>query len=93
MQSLRVAVSLIESTVGWILWRTNQRERDSQALDGPFEVVDMAELHCPIAFSPVPPTTRTFQSLGTVKRSIGAVKDEEISLHSCRDPRDAQHSF
>jgi len=41
----------------------------------------------------IPPTTRTFQSLGMVRRLIWTVKDEETSLHSYRDPIEAQHSL
>jgi hypothetical protein len=46
-----------------------------------------------LPFLLIPPTTRTFQSLGMVRRLIGTVKDEETSLHSYRDPTEAQHSL
>lgn len=39
------------------------------------------------------PTNRTFQSLAMVRRLTWTVTDEEISLHSYRDPSDAQRSL
>jgi len=43
-------------------------------------------LHTPIR-------TRTFQSLGMIRRLIWTVKDEEISLRNYRDPTEAQYSL
>jgi transposase InsO family protein len=41
----------------------------------------------------ISPTTRTFQSLGMIRRLIWTVKDEEISLHLYSDPSEAQYSL
>src|ERR1700687_1019866 len=44
-------------------------------------------------FVQIPLTTRTFLSLGMVRRLIWTIKDEETSLHSYRDPSEAQNSL
>lgn len=44
-------------------------------------------------FLHTPGTTRTFQSLGTIRRLAWTVKNEEISLRNYRDPSEAQYSL